>query len=173
MHGGLVFSPQGHRQLTHTSLMHAHECVHTHVLTQNISSVLLYTPNYDWKSRNISGGTRDILAALRVGEFAQKLPVFCHFLKVLSLLKFHKLWLTLSERNKWVLQILETAQHTAPCGSCPVLLQSLENRDNRLSAIQGSGLSNSLALFGWSMTLNKSLPFYTLGVLWIKCRQWI
>lgn len=100
MHGGLIFSPQRHRQLTHTSFMHAHECVHKHMLTQNISSVLLYTPTHDWKSRNISGGTREVLAELRVGEFAQKLPVFCHFLKVLSLLKFHKPWLTLYERSK-------------------------------------------------------------------------
>lgn len=33
-------------------------------------------PTLDWKSGDISGGAREALAALRGGEFAQKLSVF-------------------------------------------------------------------------------------------------
>lgn len=70
----------GTQAVTRSSLTQAHRCVCAELLTQNISSVLLYMPIHDWNSRRISGGAGEAPAAERVGEFAQKPPVFCHFL---------------------------------------------------------------------------------------------
>ena len=51
------------------------------MLTQSISSVLVYVPIRGWKSNNILGGAREALAAPTVREFAQKPPLLRHFLE--------------------------------------------------------------------------------------------